>query len=868
MQISASMKLFELNEDKTYLCTIEWDLLKVSMEFDYFLTASRFVNFPTTTSTAPSIHVQSPSDTQQNENRFPPIDVTLAWYCHQGVPVLFDVNQTKACLCPPNYFGSQCQWQNQRVSLTLQLKMQSIATTAVIFELIIMLIDEEGMIAPNHEQITYMPALQCDTKYHIYLLYPHRPKRLSANYSIRIDLFDKITLNYWSSWYVPIPFQFLPVNRISTQLNIIGEREHKPCPLICGEHGRCMQYINTKSVFFCRCDQGYSGSFCNITYQCQCSNGSFCLSPSICVCPSHRFGSRCYLKKSICQPKNSPCQHNGLCIPIDDHSDLDSFICICKAGFMGERCQYKSNRIDINIDNTMTITSSSIYIHYITAFDRLQRHEQTTTLKKIAFGQSSVMIYISQPFHILFVQIPNGDYYLTITRETFIPTEAIHAGVSPKQRCPFVHDLLNDTLLRYEYITRVKYYPLLCRQHSQLMCFYDEYNMCICDSDRFSNCFAFNSTIKYYCQGKDLCYNAGQCFQDSEVCATTFMCICEECYYGDRCQFTTKDFIFSLDPILGYHIKPNININRQPLIIKLSIAITIIMLVLGLTNGSLSLATFHLKKPREVGCGYYLFASSIISISMIIVLTIKFWHLLLSQMSIITNQSLLYVNCLSIEIILKVLLASSEWLNACVAIERTFSVIKAMKFDKTKSQIIAKRMIIIIIILITLSYLHDPFHRQLIEDLDGDEKRFWCFSNYSPSLTKYNSFITLFHFLTPFSINVTSAILIIIMTARMRSKIEKKQTFKGHFRLQLHQHKHTLIAPCLLILLSLPRLIISFTSGCMRSARQPWLHLIGYFISFIPTMSTFFVFVLPSTAYKTEFNTFVRKIIRRFHSTV
>ncbi|CAF4786459.1 unnamed protein product, partial [Rotaria sp. Silwood1] len=56
--------------------------------------------------------------------------------------------------------------------------------------------DEQEQIVSNHEQITYMPVRDCNTKHNIYLLYPNRPKNLSINYSIRIDAFDKITLDY------------------------------------------------------------------------------------------------------------------------------------------------------------------------------------------------------------------------------------------------------------------------------------------------------------------------------------------------------------------------------------------------------------------------------------------------------------------------------------------------------------------------------------------------------------------------------------------------------------------------------------------------------------------------------------------------
>ncbi|UJR26416.1 hypothetical protein I4U23_007748 [Adineta vaga] len=110
----------------------------------------------------------------------------------------------------------------------------------------------------------------------------------------------------------------------------------------------------------------------------------------------------------------------------------------------------------------------------------------------------------------------------------------------------------------------------------------------------------------------------------------------------------------------------------------------------------------------------------------------------------------------------------------------------------------------------------------------------------------------------PFLINIISALWIVIKITYNRSNIKIDQTFQ--------QHRHILIAPYVLILLTLPRLIITFISGCMRSARKPWLHLLCYFISFIPSMLTFIVFVLPSTNYKNEFDRVVQKTIKIFCS--
>jgi hypothetical protein len=569
------------------------------------------------------------------------------------------------------------------------------------------------------------------------------------------------------------------------------------------------------------------------------------------------------LKHSICQLSNNPCQNNGFCIPNDARISLTTFTCLCPEGYSGEHCQNKNTRIDIRLNEIIISSSSLVLIHFITSFENAE-HERTTLLKKVPFDQKSLTIYVTQPFNILFVEIPNQHYYLAVLREIYIPSEHIYTEIQTQQRCSSITELLNSTLLQYEYLRRVKSYPLVCRQHSQLMCFYDNDLMCICDLDRFSNCFRFNHTENNDCQGYNQCENGGQCFQNNETCPSKLTCICPDCYYGGRCQLSSSGFMFSLDVILGYHIKPNVSLNRQPLIIKISIAISTIMFIAGFISGCLSIVTFRREKSRQVGTGNYLLISSITSILMIIILTMKFWVLVLSQMSLINNRMFIKFNCVSLDFTLKVLLASNEWLNACVAIERMISVLKNIRFDKKKSKDISKWVIIIVFVFVILTHIHDPIHRELIDDLDIDEQRIWCLVQYSSSVNIYNSFITLFHFLIPFSINLISGLWLIISLSRNRAGVQRDQSFQQHFKRQIEQHRHILIAPCLLILLSLPRLIISFISGCMRSARQPWLHLMGYFLSFIPSMLIFIVFVLPSENYKTEFKTIVQEIMGQY----
>ncbi len=81
-----------------------------------------------------------------------------------------------------------------------------------------------------------------------------------------------------------------------------------------------------------------------------------------------------------------------------------------------------------------------------------------------------------------------------------------------------------------------------------------------------------------------------------------------------------------------------------------------------------------------------------------------------------------------------------------------------------------------------------------------------------------------------------------------------------------HQHKHLIFSSIILAILVLPRLVISFISSCMKLARDPKLYFTGYFISFIPSLLTCFIFVLPSKMYKKEFNNTINeqwKTLRR-----
>jgi hypothetical protein len=287
------------------------------------------------------------------------------------------------------------------------------------------------------------------------------------------------------------------------------------------------------------------------------------------------------------------------------------------------------------------------------------------------------------------------------------------------------------------------------------------------------------------------------------------------------------------------------------------------MFVAGSINSVLSIFAFHTKQSKQVGCGIYLLTSSITSFLTVTILTFKFWFLVLTQMTLFSNRSILHGGCILLEFILKFCLFMDNWLNACVAIERTVTVYKGINFNKMLSKRVARWVLPFLPFLIMGSLIHEPLYRYLSDD--NEDQRIWCVFRYSQSVEYYNAFILFFHFLIPVAINLFSALFIIFSNARQRAKARTRQSYKQHLYDQFNEHKQLIISPIILVILSIPRLIISFLSGCVKVNHSSWLYILGYFISFIPSVVVFMVFVLPSEFYTKQFKNTIKSLRRSMH---
>jgi hypothetical protein len=461
------------------------------------------------------------------------------------------------------------------------------------------------------------------------------------------------------------------------------------------------------------------------------------------------------------------------------------------------------------------------------------------------------------------------DHYLLIVHPIMQSAlTEIHTEIHPSRRCRSIEELFNNTILNQPQLRRVKNYqrPCLERQHSnnQLLCFYDDKVMCLCDETNHANCFNFEPT--YHGCLLNRCSDRGQCIQNNEYCPTNSTCICEQCSYGTACQFSTDGYTLSLDAILGSHIQTNtLNIVNQPTIIKVSVVLISLLVAIGIILNSFSISTFVQQSTRTSGSSLYLFVTSIIGLMCMIMLMCKMIILLLGK----HND----VSCSLIEFALKWFPTCCEWLNACVAIERMLAVKRETKFSNSASRRAARYVAPSVVIFIGLTCTFELIFRRVI--IDTYDKKAWCvltLNHDRPILLTLYSIFNILLYLVPLIINLISCIIIIIGTFRLKQKItsntnsamskhnQRKQKWKS-MKEHIKKYKHILITTILLGFLAVPRLIITFIYVCTKLDRHPVLVLIGYLVGFLPSISVLFAFILPAKNYREAFTYSVKRII-------
>ena len=104
-------------------------------------------------------------------------------------------------------------------------------------------------------------------------------------------------------------------------------------------------------------------------------------------------------------------------------------------------------------------------------------------------------------------------------------------------------------------------------------------------------------------------------------------------------------------------------------------ALTLLIVLVGLVNSVLSLITFSDEATRTVGSGIYLLGSSITTLLSVTMLALKVTILIATQMALSQHRSFLRLQCTSVDFLVRVCLITNKWRNACVSPERSWATI-------------------------------------------------------------------------------------------------------------------------------------------------------------------------------------------------
>ena len=115
---------------------------------------------------------------------------------------------------------------------------------------------------------------------------------------------------------------------------------------------------------------------------------------------------------------------------------------------------------------------------------------------------------------------------------------------------------------------------------------------------------------------------------------------------------------------------------RQSRLVKVSVALTVAMIVAGLVNGVLSTITFKNREPRRVAIYLFVHRSRV---SHRDIFALKFTTLLVTNSTSVST--VVADTCVTLDFLWRLALMD-QWLSACVAIERAVTIIQGTRRDE------------------------------------------------------------------------------------------------------------------------------------------------------------------------------------------
>jgi hypothetical protein len=176
-----------------------------------------------------------------------------------------------------------------------------------------------------------------------------------------------------------------------------------------------------------------------------------------------------------------------------------------------------------------------------------------------------------------------------------------------------------------------------------------------------------------------------------------------------------------------------------------------------------------------------------------------------------------------------------------------------------KNPRLALALSILAILTVSGMHMHEVLYYATIVDLSYTSVNVTlCVTNYVQSFAStYNRVNVLGHYFIPFLIQVISITITVTQTAFSRARTigSHQKTFGGIFRKQFKTQKEHYVTPMIIVFSALPQAILSYSYACseLKELWQRYTLLTAYFLSYLPQILGFILYVLPSTVFSREF---------------
>ncbi|UJR07875.1 hypothetical protein I4U23_012157 [Adineta vaga] len=731
-------------------------------------------------------------------------------------------------------------------------------------------------------------------------------------YSIRIEIYERQTSEMplrIAVWQYPIYFDYLPVFRFAKVLRFSTlTTKHNPCSNNpCNNNQECYPLLNERSKYICLCKSNFTGENCSIENQIctsgYCSFGSICKPDyqgvllgnqlPYCICPFNRFGERCYLTYDQCIYLNR-CKNNGTCFPA---SKPDSYQCLCTDQYYGRNCHLKKSETTLHINKTVSYSAAVIQyfdIDFLLMNLVLAQQEVYQTLPAFHYyrhTQNTAPELILIKLYSQEINVPAEIYLLSVHID--VTSISATTQIIEQNRCVDVHSLISDN------ITDISdnYFPIIyhniCQKNENLLCFKDDVYLCICSEEHNRvDCFTYD---KHLDQCFD-CLTNGRCIKGNRTQMNHFLCLCPPCYSGARCQFNSNSFAFTLDQLFFVDLTST----KSKILMYLLIIFSIIMFLIALPNNIFSFMTFRRQKCLSSGIGQYLFCMSVVNQINICVLVARLIHLTVIITGINGNQTIDNILCKVLNYSLTCSTRMVYWLVSFVAVDRVYTVV-FLRGQWLKKPYIARRLLVLTFTLLAISGAYELTFMKVIQMNNMNSRSSMCVIElpltYQNMWIRIHQIVSILNFILPLVINICCTITIIYIIIQTKMNIRTSDNFlnadtgeqqqnqsvennyrKNAFQISediktketryrfnvlrdvLNDHKEMIarpavtLVPSMFSLFSMPIFIASFSLGCQNLENNPirYLLIVLYFISFIPQMITFFLYVYPSSLYFNE----------------